>query len=66
MLGLLLVYVTAPLLLLVGRVVILNDASPYIFELDTSNVAVENVDVPSAILRGLLVLVAEAYGYDSA
>ena len=34
---LLLLYVIAPLLLLVGRVIIANDASPYVFELGTTN-----------------------------
>ncbi len=55
---LLLVYVIAPLLLLVGRVIIANDASPYVFELDTVNVDDESVGVPNEIVSVLLVLVA--------
>jgi hypothetical protein len=59
---LLLLYVIAPLLLLVGRVVIANDASPYVFELATSNVDDDDrLDVPSATVSVLLVLVALAY-----
>ena len=54
---LLLLYVIAPSLSLVGAVVILNDASPYVFELATSNVAAENVDVKRITLSILLVLV---------
>ena len=54
---LLLLYVIAPSLLLVGAVVILNDASPYVFELATSNVAADNVDVKRVTLSILLVLV---------
>ena len=42
---LLLLYVIAPPLLLVGRVVIANDASPYVFELATEKVDADNVDV---------------------
>ena len=59
--GLLLLYVIAPLLLLVGRVVILNDASPYVFVVATENVLSERLDVPRATVRVLLVLVALAY-----
>ena len=59
--GLLLVYVTAPVLSLVGLVVILNDASPYSLALSTTNEDVENVDGPGEILSGLLVLVEDAY-----
>ena len=58
---LLLVYVIAPLLLLVGRVVIANDASPYVFVEETLNVVDESVGVPSATVSVLLVLVALAY-----
>ena len=62
---LLLTYVIAPSLLLVGAVVILNDASPYVFELSTANVAAENVDVKRTA-SVLLVLVALAYWLVSA
>ena len=57
----LLVYVIAPLLLLVGRVVIANEASPYVLELATVNVEDDNVGVARATVRVLLVLVALAY-----
>jgi hypothetical protein len=40
---LLLLYVIAPLLSLVGRSVILNDASPYILELETVNVPSDGI-----------------------
>ena len=58
---LLLLYVIAPALLLVGRVVIANGASPYVFELSTENVDSDSVGVPSATVSVLLVLVALAY-----
>ena len=48
----------APLLSLVGRVVIANDASPYIFGVGTANVDAESVGVPIETLSVLLVLVA--------
>ena len=60
-----LTYVIAPSLLLVGAVVILNDTSPYVFELSTANVAAENVDVKRTA-SVLLVLVALAYWLVSA
>jgi hypothetical protein len=41
---LLLLYVIAPLLLLVGRVTMANDASPNVFDVATVNVDDENVD----------------------
>jgi hypothetical protein len=44
---LLLLYVIAPLLLLVGNVVTLNDASPYSFVAGTENVLAESVGVPT-------------------
>ena len=58
---LLLLYVIAPALLLVGNVVTLNDASPYVFLSDTENVLAERVDVATATMSVLLVLVAPAY-----
>ena len=59
--GLLLVYVIAPVLLLVGRVLIPNAASPYIFVLATANVLADSVGVPIETVRTVLVLVALAY-----
>ena len=59
---LLLLYVIAPVLLLVGRVVIANGASPYAFELTTVNVDDDDrLDVPSETVSVLLVLVALVY-----
>ena len=59
---LLLLYVIAPALLLVGRVVIANGASPYVFELATTNVDDDDrLDVPSPTVSVLLVLVELAY-----
>ena len=59
---LLLLYVIAPVLLLVGRVVIANGASPYVFELATTNVDDDDrLDVPSPTVSVLLVLVELAY-----
>ena len=54
---LLLVYVIAPLLSLVGRVKLLNDASPYILGVSTEKV--DNVGVPRETVRVLLVTVAD-------
>jgi hypothetical protein len=54
---LLLVYVIAPLLLLVGRRVILNDASPYVFELSTVNVPNVGIGRLSTVRRELTLLV---------
>jgi hypothetical protein len=53
--------VIAPVLLLVGRVLIPNAASPYIFVLATANVLADSVGVPMETLRTVLVLVALAY-----
>ena len=50
----------APLLSLVGRVIIANDASPYVFEAATANVDDEKLDVPSETVSVLLALVAAA------
>jgi hypothetical protein len=58
---LLLLYVIAPLLLLVGRAMMLNDASPYVFVVATENVLAERLDVPRATVSVLLVLVALVY-----
>ena len=58
---LLLLYVIAPVLLLVGRVVIANDASPYVFELATEKIDADSVGVASATVSVLLVLVELAY-----
>ena len=58
---LLLLYVIAPSLLLVGRVIIANDASPYAFVDDTLNVVDESVGVPNDTVSVLLALVALAY-----
>ena len=44
---LLLLYVIAPLLLLVGNAVALKAASPYAFVVATENVLAESVDVPT-------------------
>ena len=57
-LGLLLLYVIAPALLLVGNVVTLNEASPYIFDAVTENVVAESVGVARATVSVLLVFVA--------
>ena len=58
---LLLLYVIAPVLLLVGRVPIANDASPNVLDDETVNVAAEKVDVPRATVSVLLALVALKY-----
>jgi hypothetical protein len=58
---LLLLYVIAPLLLLVGNVMALNAAAPYVFVLSTENVLVDRVDVARSTVSVLLVLVALAY-----
>ncbi len=58
---LLLLYVIAPLLLLVGRVVIANDASPNVLDDATENVVDERVDVARETVSVLLVLVALKY-----
>ena len=61
-LGLLLLYTTSTLvLLLVGRVVIANDASPNVLDDSTENVADERVDVARATVSVLLVLLAALY-----
>jgi len=61
-LGLLLLYTTSTLmLLLVGRVVIANDASPNVLDDATENVVDERVDVPRATVSVLLVLLAALY-----
>ncbi len=52
---LLLLYVIAPLLLLVGRVKLLNDASPNVLDESTENVVDESVGVPSETVSVLLV-----------
>ena len=60
--GSLLLYVISPLLLLVGRAIIANDASPTIFTLATVNVDDDDrLDVPIETVSALLVLVALAY-----
>ena len=60
--GSLLLYVISPLLLLVGRAIIANDASPTIFTLATVNVDDDDrFDVPSETVSVLLVLVALVY-----
>ena len=56
--GLLLTYVIAPLLLLVGRVKIANDASPTFLLVATANVDDANVDVASVTVSALLVTLA--------
>jgi hypothetical protein len=58
---LLLVYVIAPLLLLVGRVVIANDASPYALVDATLKVDDERVGMPNDTSSILLVVVALVY-----
>jgi hypothetical protein len=58
---LLLVYVIAPLPLLVGNAVALNAASPYVFDAATENVLAESVGVARATVSVLLVLVALVY-----
>ena len=61
-LGSLLLYTTSTLvLLLVGRVVIANDASPNVLDDATENVVDERVDVPRATVSVLLVLLAALY-----
>ena len=56
---LLLLYVIAPLLLLlVGAVIMLNDASPNIFVSATENVDAEKSEVPRSTVSVLLVFVA--------
>ena len=52
---LLLVYVITPSLLLVGRVKLLNDASPYVLLESTENVVDDSVGVPSETVSVLLV-----------
>ena len=58
---LLLLYVIAPLLLLVGNVVTLKDASPYVFVSGTENVLADRVGVTRFTVSVLLVWVAPAY-----
>ena len=58
---LLLLYVIAPALLLVGNVATLKGASPYIFVLATENVLAERVDVTRFTVSVLLVMVTLAY-----
>jgi len=61
-LGLLLLYTTSTLvLLLVGRVVIANDASPNVLDDATENVVDERVDVARVTVSVLLVLLAALY-----
>jgi hypothetical protein len=63
-LGLLLLYTMSTLvLLLVGRVVIANDASPNVLEDATENVVDERVDVPRATVSVLLLLLAASYWF---
>jgi hypothetical protein len=63
-LGLLLLYtMSTVVLLLVGRVVIANDASPNVLDDATENVADERVDVPRATVSVLLVLLAASYWF---
>jgi hypothetical protein len=65
--GLLLVYVIAPLLLLVGRVKIANDASPYtLLVFATVNVADERVDVPRETVSVSLVRLADVNWFGTA
>jgi hypothetical protein len=60
--GLLLVYVIAPLLLLVGRVRIANDGSPYaLLTFVMVNVDAKRFGIPIETVRVLLVLVDAAY-----
>ena len=58
--GLLLLYVITPSLLLVGTVVILNDASPNVLDDATENVVDESVGVASDTVNVLLIFVAAA------
>ena len=61
-LGLLLLYTTSTLvLLLVGRVVIANDASPNVLDDSTENVVDERVDVARATVSVLLLILAALY-----
>ena len=60
-LGLLLLYVISPVLLLVGNMVTLKDASLYVFVAGTENVLTESVGVAISTVSMLLVLVALAY-----
>ena len=61
-LGLLLLYTTSTLvLLLVGRVVIANDASPNVLDDATENVVDERVDVARATVSVLLLILAALY-----
>jgi hypothetical protein len=63
-LGLLLLYtMSTVVLLLVGRVVIANDASPNVLDDSTENVADERVDVARATVSVLLVLLAASYWF---
>ena len=63
-LGLLLLYtMSTVVLLLVGRVVIANDASPSVLDDATENVVDERVDVPRATVSVLLVLLAASYWF---
>jgi len=65
--GLLLVYVIAPLLLLVGRVRIANDGSPYtLLVLETVNVADESVGVPRETVSVSLVRLADVNWFGTA
>jgi len=60
--GLLLLYVIAPVLLLVGRVVISKDASPNVLDDSTVNVDdADRLDIPRATVSVLLAFVAAAY-----
>jgi hypothetical protein len=58
---LLLVYVIAPLLLLVGRVKIANDASPNVLDAETENVDAENVELARDTVSELLVILELLY-----
>ena len=58
---LLLAYVIAPLLALLGAAIIDNVPAPYVPEEGTVKVAVENADVASATVSVLLSTVALAY-----
>ena len=53
---LLLLYVIAPLLLLVGRVIMAKDASPNVFVSDTENVEDENVETSKIISKNTIPL----------
>ena len=59
--GLLLLYVITPLLLLVGRVKLLNDASPNVLLEATENVVDDSVGVASDTVNVLLAFVADVY-----